>query len=79
MIKKALVELAAAPFQHYTSMRAVWGIQDWCRSPGPIQFYGPSSNMGTITLALEVRGEEEGGGRRGRQGERRGSPVMLHS
>lgn len=37
VIKKALVEMGGAPMASYTSMRAIWAIQDWCRSPGPIQ------------------------------------------
>ena len=37
VIKKALVDLHGAAFTSYTSMRAIWAIQDWCRSPGPIQ------------------------------------------
>ncbi|KAI7839314.1 hypothetical protein COHA_007012 [Chlorella ohadii] len=54
VIKKALVDLHGAAFTSYTSMRAIWAIQDWCRSPGPIQFKGPSADLATITLALEV-------------------------
>ncbi|EFN58046.1 hypothetical protein CHLNCDRAFT_34452 [Chlorella variabilis] len=54
VIKKALVEMGGAPMASYTSMRAIWAIQDWCRSPGPIQFRGPSADMASITLALET-------------------------
>ena len=31
------MDLHGAAFTSYTSMRAIWAIQDWCRSPGPIQ------------------------------------------
>ena len=37
VIKKALVEIHGPAMTSYTSMRAIWAIQDWCRSPGPIQ------------------------------------------
>lgn len=37
MIKKALVVIGGAPMNSYTSMRAIWAIQDWCRAPGPMQ------------------------------------------
>ncbi len=37
VIKKALVEITGPAMTSYTSMRAIWAIQDWCRSPGPIQ------------------------------------------
>ncbi|KAL4442020.1 hypothetical protein ABPG77_011281 [Micractinium sp. CCAP 211/92] len=54
VIKKALVEITGPAMTSYTSMRAIWAIQDWCRSPGPIQFQGHTSDMASITLALEV-------------------------
>ena len=31
------MDLRGQTFASYTSMRAIWAIQDWCRSPGPIQ------------------------------------------
>ncbi|PSC71535.1 pyrophosphate-fructose 6-phosphate 1-phosphotransferase subunit beta [Micractinium conductrix] len=54
VIKKALVEIHGPAMTSYTSMRAIWAIQDWCRSPGPIQFKGHTSDMANISLALEV-------------------------
>ncbi|KAL4443799.1 hypothetical protein ABPG75_011536 [Micractinium tetrahymenae] len=54
VIRKALVEIHGAAMTSYTSMRAIWAIQDWCRSPGPIQFHGHTADMASITLALEV-------------------------
>jgi pyrophosphate--fructose-6-phosphate 1-phosphotransferase len=44
VIKKALVELEGQMFKAYAAVREKWGYLDCFRSPGPIQFSGPSSD-----------------------------------
>lgn len=44
VIKKALVELEGQMFKSYAAVREKWALLDCYRSPGPIQFSGPSSD-----------------------------------
>ena len=55
VIKKALVELKAAPFKYLAKYRTVWAIEDRFVFPGPIQFFGPAevTEVTTYTLLLE--------------------------
>lgn len=55
VIKKALVDLDAAPFNWYAANRDDWALNDRYVFPGPIQYFGPSEvcDAPTITLALE--------------------------
>jgi len=55
VIKKALVDLAGAPFRKLAENREKWAIEDAHVFPGPIQYFGPSEvcDAPTITLALE--------------------------
>lgn len=54
VIKKAMVELEAAPFKKFASLRNEWAIKNRYISPGPIQFFGPASNSLSHTLILEL-------------------------
>lgn len=45
VIKKALVDLDGDNFKAYVAVREKWGYLDCFRSPGPIQFNGPSSDQ----------------------------------
>lgn len=55
VIKKALVELDAAPFKTFAAHRDEWAIETSYVYPGPIQYFGPSEvcDQPTITLSLE--------------------------
>jgi len=55
VIKKALVELAAAPFKAFAAQRAAWALSEQYLNAGPIQYFGPPSvcDATTITLKLE--------------------------
>ena len=57
VIKKAMVELDAAPFKKYASLRDEWAIKNRYISPGPIQFSGPGSDDSNHTLMLELGAE----------------------
>ncbi|KAL8099893.1 hypothetical protein AgCh_032228 [Apium graveolens] len=54
VIKKAIVELDAAPFKKFASMREEWARTNCYISPGPIQFVGPASDKVNHTLLLEL-------------------------
>uniref|UniRef100_A0A175YM97 Pyrophosphate--fructose 6-phosphate 1-phosphotransferase subunit beta n=1 Tax=Daucus carota subsp. sativus TaxID=79200 RepID=A0A175YM97_DAUCS len=54
VIKKAMVELEAAPFKSFASMREEWALTNQYISPGPIQFVGPESDKVNHTLLLEL-------------------------
>ncbi|KAJ7524454.1 hypothetical protein O6H91_17G006300 [Diphasiastrum complanatum] len=54
VIKKAMVELEGAPFNKFASLRELWAIEDQYRSPGPIQFTGPTADETNFTLLLEM-------------------------
>ncbi len=55
VIKKALVELDAKPFQAFAQKRAAWAVEDDYQYPGPIQYFGPASvcDRPTETILLE--------------------------
>ena len=55
VIKKALVELDAAPFKAYAAVRADWAVNTSYVYPGPIQYFGPTEvcDQPTETLKLE--------------------------
>eukprot|EP00850_Spirogloea_muscicola_P023293 SM000344S13017 [mRNA] locus=s344:86891:91988:- [translate_table: standard] len=53
VIKKAMVELDGAPFVEFAAKREQWAVKDCYRSPGPIQFLGPSADQSNFTLQLE--------------------------
>jgi len=55
VIKKALVDLDAAPFKAFAACRDDWAINDRYLFPGPIQYFGPTEvcDAPTVTLALE--------------------------
>ncbi len=56
VIRKALVELADAPFKTYCTNRSTWAVEDAYIFPGPIQYFGPSEVCDRIpeTLRLEL-------------------------
>ena len=54
VIKKAMVDLAGAPFREFARLRDAWAVDDSFVSPGPIQFSGPSADDACSTLQLEV-------------------------
>ena len=60
VIKKALVDLEARPFQRLVAHRQEWEEQDAYFYPGPIQYFGPSEvcDRPTETLLLE-RGQSD--------------------
>ncbi|MBN2873707.1 MAG: diphosphate--fructose-6-phosphate 1-phosphotransferase [Spirochaetales bacterium] len=55
VIKKALVDLAGAPFRAFAAMRDSCAVETLYRFPGAIQYYGPASvcDRPTETLLLE--------------------------
>lgn len=55
VIRKALVELDAAPFQEFAKNRECWAVETDYVYPGPIQYFGPTEvcDQPTITLKLE--------------------------
>jgi pyrophosphate--fructose-6-phosphate 1-phosphotransferase len=55
VIKKALVDLEAAPFNWFAANREDWALCDRYLFPGPIQYFGPTEvcDAPTVTLALE--------------------------
>ncbi|CAM6104664.1 unnamed protein product [Calypogeia fissa] len=54
VIKKAMVELDGPPFKKFASIRDTWAFEDDYRSPGPIQFAGPTADDTNFTLRLEL-------------------------
>ncbi|KAL3627431.1 hypothetical protein CASFOL_028794 [Castilleja foliolosa] len=54
VIKKAMVELEGAPFKKFASLREEWALKNRYLNPGPIQFYGPASEIVNHTLLLEL-------------------------
>lgn len=54
VIKKMLVELEGAPFLTFAEARRGWRRTDSYRAPGPIQFWGPSADDVTLSLALDA-------------------------
>jgi pyrophosphate--fructose-6-phosphate 1-phosphotransferase len=55
VIRKALVDLEAAPFQHFAQEREHWALHEDYVYPGSIQYFGPSelADRKTETLRLE--------------------------
>ena len=55
VIQKALVELKGKPFKTFAASRPKWATEDDYKSPGPIQFWGPSEVADSVpeTLRLE--------------------------
>lgn len=55
VIKKALTDLDARPFQKFAENRESWALNDEYTFPGPIQYFGPSevADRTTETLTLE--------------------------
>lgn len=54
VIEKGLVDLDGAAFMHFKNQRKRWALEDAYRFPGPIQFFGPSSNALPLSLQLEA-------------------------
>jgi pyrophosphate--fructose-6-phosphate 1-phosphotransferase len=55
VIRKALVELDGKPFKAFAAQRDEWALNTCYTYPGPIQYWGPPSDVDlpTRTLALE--------------------------
>lgn len=53
VIKKMLVDLNGVPFKAFSESRDSWKLTDNYRSPGAAQFWGPSADDVTLSLALE--------------------------
>ena len=54
VIRKALVELDAAPFKKLESNRKVWAETESYVYPGPIQYWGPTEVCDATTKTLEL-------------------------
>lgn len=54
VIKKALVELDAAPFKYFAAHRGSWAIDSKYLYPGAIQYYGPTEVCDTTTKTLQL-------------------------
>ena len=54
VIKKALVELDAAPFKAFAKNRETWAVETDYVYPGPIQYFGPSEVCDAVTKTLEL-------------------------
>jgi pyrophosphate--fructose-6-phosphate 1-phosphotransferase len=52
VIEKALVKLDSPAFLYLKSRRKLWAEQDLSSSPGPVQFWGPTSRQMPKTVAL---------------------------
>lgn len=52
VIEKALVELDSPAFLYLQSRRRMWAENDLSSSPGPVQFWGPTSRQMPKTVAL---------------------------
>lgn len=52
VIEKALVKLDSPAFVYFASRRKLWAENDLSNSPGPIQFWGPTSRQMPKTVAL---------------------------
>ena len=59
VIKKALVDLAGAPFRALADNRDGWAAAENYLYPGPVQYFGPYAvtDMTTVTLKLEHGGQ----------------------
>ncbi len=54
VIKKALVELDAAPFKYFAAHRGSWAVDSKYLYPGAIQYYGPTEVCDTTTKTLQL-------------------------
>lgn len=54
VIRKSLVDLDGEPFQTLARHRQEWAVADPYLSPGPIQFFGPTSLTETTLLTLQL-------------------------
>jgi pyrophosphate--fructose-6-phosphate 1-phosphotransferase len=52
VIEKALVKLDSPAFLYLQSRRRLWAEKDLSSSPGPVQFWGPTSRQMPKTVAL---------------------------
>lgn len=52
VIEKSLVKTESPAFAAFTAEREKWAAKDLFSSPGPIQFWGPTSRQIPITVAL---------------------------
>jgi pyrophosphate--fructose-6-phosphate 1-phosphotransferase len=52
VIEKALVKLDSPAFLYFQSRRRLWATNDLSSSPGPVQFWGPTSRQMPKTVAL---------------------------
>ncbi len=50
VIKKALVDLNSKYFKEFASQRELWAMDDDYLCPGPIQFYGPTTDTPPLTI-----------------------------
>jgi pyrophosphate--fructose-6-phosphate 1-phosphotransferase len=59
VIRKALVELDAAPYKEFAKHRDVWAVENHYVFPGAIQYFGPTEvcDQPTITIKLEQLGK----------------------
>ncbi|MHB9294298.1 diphosphate-dependent phosphofructokinase [Pillotina sp. SPG140] len=55
VIRKALVDLAGAPFKEFTAHRDAWAVSSEYLVPGPVQYFGPAEvcDQPNKTLQLE--------------------------
>lgn len=58
VIKKALVDLAAPPFDSFAANRNRWALQNEYIFPGPIQYFGPAKVADRITKTLELESKK---------------------
>lgn len=56
VIRKALVELNAAPFQLFAALREGWKLSDDYRNPGAIQY---SEHGDALNLTLQIEKHEK--------------------
>lgn len=54
VIKKALVDLAGAPFTYFAKRRDTWAVETSFIFPGAIQYYGPNEVCDTVTRTLQL-------------------------
>jgi len=53
VICKALVDLNSKAFKYFEHERSKWELEDFYKSPGPIQFHGPNSKDRSMILMLD--------------------------
>ncbi len=52
VIEKALVKMDSPAMQYFVSRRSDWAASDLFASPGPRQFWGPTTHQLPISVAL---------------------------